>query len=149
MKTTLVHRYPHMVSDKIEEALKLATTFMTARYGEKFNDLRVTFTTRAKTSIYDRDALKSRIVISDKWTHPKLKDELVLGRVFTLALCLVRHMTHHVQNIEKRISSEIEISKNEFDFLTEVSPDWNKSKVLAEATLQVNAAYRQLKKALK
>lgn len=132
------------MSDKANEivqpAMKLATDFMISRYGNQFDDLGVIFTAYLTNSVYDRDIQVARIGVNPKWTHPKLKVALDLDYMLTTALVLIRQMTHHVQHLERRISTEVEVTKNELDFLSKADPQWNE--FIGKLMIEVNATYK-------
>ncbi len=131
MKTIKINKTAERFQNEINQAIELAYGFLTSRYGWKFDNVQLWFTSTASRSRYYRNsdgenggpvasiAIKTRTYLYDmKSLGIRYRNEgLPVGYIISTAMSIIHELTHHVQYENKLPTGELETTRNEVEFL--------------------------------
>ncbi len=131
MKSLLIRpNMPKVAREKIEPAIQKAYGFLCAKYGYRFDDVKLIFTHTANRSKYYNYSKTAKIAMGTRmWTYDRktvgvTAHGLMVGYELATTTAIIHELTHHIQNLEKRKMSEVETTQNEIDYILQAEPEW-------------------------
>lgn len=123
---------PKVAVKDLQKSIDMAYQYLVTKYGNQFDDVGLLVVPETTRGRYCPVKKLAKICVARHWhtydrkTVGVTADRLSVGYELGTAIVVVHELTHHVQNREGRRYSEVETTKNEIEFMSQVDPEWNK-----------------------